>query len=95
VKQPTTYYQAKKSKAKIQVHQGGSRSGKTYSICQVLIQLCFRNRGAGIVITIVRKTFPALRSSVMRDFMQILTEGETTTKNTTTKATRPITYLET
>jgi phage terminase large subunit len=75
VKQPTTYYQAKKSKAKIQVHQGGSRSGKTYSICQVLIELCFKNKGAGIVITIVRKTFPALRSSVMRDFMQILIEG--------------------
>lgn len=75
MKQPTTYYQAKKSTAKIQVHQGGSRSGKTYSICQVLIELCFKNKGAGIVITIVRKTFPALRSSVMRDFMQILTEG--------------------
>ena len=28
-----------------------------------------------MVITIVRKTFPALRSSVMRDFIQILTEG--------------------
>jgi phage terminase large subunit len=75
-KQPTTYYQAKKSKAKIQVHQGGSRSGKTFSLCQVIIELCFKNRGAGIVITIVRKTFPALRSSIMRDFMQILTEGE-------------------
>jgi len=75
VKQPTTYYQAKKSKAKIQVHQGGSRSGKTFSLCQVLIELCFKNRGAGMVITIVRKTFPALRSSVMRDFIQILTEG--------------------
>ena len=73
--QPTTYYQAKKSKAKIQVHQGGSRSGKTFSLCQVLIQLCFRNRNAGIVITIVRKTFPALRSSVMRDFFHILTQG--------------------
>ncbi len=73
--QPTTYYQAKKSKAKIQVHQGGSRSGKTFSLCQVIIELCFKNKGAGIVITIVRKTFPALRSSVMRDFIQILTEG--------------------
>ena len=75
MKQPTTYYQAKKSKAKIQVHQGGSRSGKTFSLCQVIIELCFKNKGAGIVITIVRKTFPALRSSVMRDFMQILSEG--------------------
>ena len=75
MKQPSTYYHVKKSKAKIQVHQGGTRSGKTYSICQALIELCFKNKGAGIVITIVRKTFPALRSSVMRDFFDILTEG--------------------
>ncbi len=75
MKQPSTYYHVKKSKAKIQVHQGGTRSGKTYSICQALIELCYKNRGAGIVITIVRKTFPALRSSVMRDFFDILTEG--------------------
>ncbi len=76
MKQPSTYYHVKKSKAKIQVHQGGTRSGKTYSICQALIELCYKNKGAGIVITIVRKTFPALRSSVMRDFFDILTEGE-------------------
>ena len=75
MKQPSTYYHVKKSKAKIQVHQGGTRSGKTYSICQALIELCYKNKGAGIVITIVRKTFPALRSSVMRDFFDILTEG--------------------
>ena len=74
-KQPSTYYHVKKSKAKIQVHQGGTRSGKTYSICQSLIELCFKNRSAGTVITIVRKTFPALRSSVMRDFFDILTQG--------------------
>tara|TARA_R100001163_G_scaffold40037_1_gene30371 strand:- start:1137 stop:2291 length:1155 start_codon:yes stop_codon:yes gene_type:complete len=75
LKQPTTYYQAKKSIAKIQVHQGGTRSGKTYSICQVLIELCYLNKNAGIIITIVRKTFPALRSSVMRDFFEILSKG--------------------
>ena len=75
MKQPSTYYHVKKSKAKIQIHQGGTRSGKTMSICQALIELCFKNKGAGIVITIVRKTFPALRSSVMRDFFQILTDG--------------------
>lgn len=74
-KQPSTYYHVKKSKAKIQVHQGGTRSGKTYSICQTLIELCYKNRKAGTVITIVRKTFPALRSSVMRDFFDILTKA--------------------
>ena len=74
-KQPSTYYHVKKSKAKIQVHQGGTRSGKTYSICQALIELCYKNRKAGTVITIVRKTFPALRSSVMRDFFDILSKA--------------------
>ena len=73
--QPSTYYHAKKSNAKIQVHQGGTRSGKTYSLCQVLIELCWKNKNAGLVITIVRKTFPALRSSIMRDFFDILSKG--------------------
>ena len=76
MKQPSTYYHAKKSNAKIQVHQGGTRSGKTYSLCQVLIELCWKNKNAGLVITIVRKTFPALRSSIMRDFFDILSKGD-------------------
>ena len=76
MKQPSTYYHAKKSNAKIQVHQGGTRSGKTYSLCQVLIELCWKNKNAGLVITIVRKTFPALRSSIMRDFFEILSKGD-------------------
>ena len=65
-----TYYQVKGSKARVQVHQGGTRSGKTYSILTALIELCFHNRGQ--VVTIARKTFPALRASAMRDFFEIL-----------------------
>lgn len=59
----------------MQVHQGGTRSGKTYSILQALIELCHANADSGAVITIARKTFPAIRASVMRDFFEIL-EGE-------------------
>jgi len=71
-----TYYDCKGSKAKIQIHQGGTRSGKTWSVCLCLIELCHSNPDAGMVITICRKTFPALRASVLRDFMEILeTEG--------------------
>jgi phage terminase large subunit len=65
-----TYYHVKESKAKIQVHQGGSRSGKTFSILTALIELCHKN--SGLVITICRKTFPALRATAMRDFFEIL-----------------------
>lgn len=67
-----TYYDCRGSRSKIQVHQGGTRSGKTYSICLCLVELCYRNQDAGMVITICRKTFPALRASVMRDFIEIL-----------------------
>ena len=72
MKQPATYYHVKESKAKIQVHQGGTRSGKTYSILTALVELCYRSENAGAVITIARKTFPAVRASVMRDFFNIL-----------------------
>ncbi len=72
MKQAATYYHVKESPAKIQVHQGGTRSGKTYSILTALVELCYKNENAGAVITIARKTFPAIRASVMRDFFSIL-----------------------
>ena len=75
MRQPSTYYHVKDCKTKVQVHQGGTRSGKTYSILQCLVELCYENENAGAVITIARKTFPAIRASVMRDFFAIL-EGE-------------------
>lgn len=52
------------------VNQGGSRSSKTYSICQLLIVHCLQN--PNIQISIVRKSFPALRGSVMRDFFEVM-----------------------
>lgn len=74
--QPKTYYHAQNSAARIQIHQGGSRSGKTYSIIQHIVEFCYHNEGAGAVITICRKTYPALRASVMRDFFEILEREE-------------------
>lgn len=70
MKLAASYYHFKQSTARIQVHQGGTRSGKTYSILAGIIELCYRN--TGITVTIVRKTFPALRGSAMRDFFEIL-----------------------
>lgn len=76
MKQPKTYYDLKGCKARISVFQGGSRSGKTYSILQVLVEWCAANPDAGVVISIVRKSFPSLRGSVLRDFIEILqTQG--------------------
>ena len=56
------------------INQGGSRSSKTYSLCQVLIVYCLQNPNK--VISIVRKTFPALRATVMRDFFEVLKDLE-------------------
>ncbi len=65
------YTHLRKSDKKIIVEQGGTRSGKTYNILLwIIFDYCYRNKGK--TITIARKTFPAVRSSVMRDFFDIL-----------------------
>lgn len=59
------------SDKKIIVEQGGTRSGKTFNILLwILAHYCTKNTGK--TITIVRKTFPAVRGTVMRDFFDIL-----------------------
>ena len=72
MRQPKTYYDLKNCKTRVAVFQGGTRSGKTFSIITVLCEWCYRNQNAGYVLTIVRKAFPSLRASVMRDFLFIL-----------------------
>ena len=56
------------------INQGGSRSSKTYSLCQLIIVYCLQNPNK--VVSIVRKTFPALRATVMRDFFEIMKDLE-------------------
>jgi len=56
------------------INQGGSRSSKTYSLCQLIIVWCLQNPNK--VVSIVRKTFPALRATVMRDFFEVLKDLE-------------------
>lgn len=50
--------------------QGSSRSSKTYSNIQWLIKLCWDT--AGMTVSVVRKTMPALKRSVYRDFEEIM-----------------------
>ena len=52
------------------INQGGSRSSKTYSIVQVLIIIALTKPNTQI--SIVRKSFPSLRGSVMRDWKEIM-----------------------
>lgn len=80
--QPKTYYDLKSCKKRLSIHQGGSRSGKTFSCVQVLAEWCAANPNAGWTISVVRKTFPSLRGSVLRDFVEVLTsQGWYTEKN--------------
>jgi len=63
------------SKKKIIIEQGGSRSGKTYNILMwIVFGYCLRNKNK--IISICRKTFPALRTSALRDFLEILKNHE-------------------
>ena len=58
------------AETKIVVNQGGTRSGKTYSLLQLLIVKSFRVRGK--VFSIVRKSLPSLKMTAYRDFFEIL-----------------------
>jgi phage terminase large subunit len=62
-----------KAQTKIVVNQGSSRSGKTYSILQLLI-FVKSVQEKDQIFTIVRKTFPSLRMTAMRDFIEILSQ---------------------
>lgn len=57
------------AKNRITHHIGGTRSGKTYAIIQFLIVEALQTPQT---ITIVRKTIPSLKKTVMKDFKDIL-----------------------
>ena len=52
------------------LNQGGSRSSKSFSILQLIIILCLST--SKIRVSIVRKSFPALRGTILRDFMELM-----------------------
>jgi len=66
------------SSGRIVANRGGTRSSKTYSLCQLAIRwlLTGRIRKDQViprgVFSIVRKTFPALKASALRDVEEII-----------------------
>jgi phage terminase large subunit len=69
----TKNYDALNDKSKrFIINQGGSRSSKTYSLCQLIIVYCLQNKKKKV--SIVRKTFPALSATIMKDFFEVLDE---------------------
>jgi phage terminase large subunit len=75
IKTNKVFRHLEESTVKIVVQQGGTRSGKTYNIILwIIFSYCQKNEGK--IITICRKTYPALRGTVMRDFLTILKDHE-------------------
>ena len=64
-----TFENLLESKHRVTHHLGGTRSGKTYAIIQFLIVEALQTPQT---ITIVRKTIPSLKKTVMKDFKDIL-----------------------
>ena len=64
------FYQAVNSDKRLNIFQGGTRSGKSWSLMQYCLYL-MTNEKKPLVISIVRKTLPALKRSVLRDFLHI------------------------
>lgn len=54
------------------VNQGSSRSSKTYSLCQLLIIYAITHPNK--TISIIRKTLPTLRATVMRDLFEVMNQ---------------------
>jgi len=79
IKSSLVYLKNINSTKKIKINRGGTRSTKSYSICQLIVVWLltgrignrFDERG---IFSIVRKFLPSLRSSALRDFTEILEE---------------------
>jgi len=59
-------------KYKIIVSQGGTRSSKTYSASQMFLVLLQKHYGQNKVLSVVRKTTPSIKASVLRDFIEVM-----------------------
>ena len=64
-----TFENLLESYARVSQHIGGTRSGKSYGILQFLIVEALKDSQT---ITIVRRTIPSLKRTVMKDFVDIL-----------------------
>ena len=74
IKTTNVFHKAYRSETRITCLQGGTRSSKTYSLCQLFIVKCLEETGK--VFTICRKTLPALKGTAYRDVISILKELE-------------------
>ena len=78
------------SDSDIIVNRGGTRSSKTYSLCQLMMFKLISEPNKKIVIA--RKTFPALRHSVYKDMIDMLKEHEVYDLGVHNKSEHTFTY---
>ena len=64
-----TYTNQEESPTRVTHHIGGTRSGKTWAILQWIIVKCLESKEN---VTIVRKTIPSLKRTVMKDFKDVM-----------------------
>jgi phage terminase large subunit len=64
-----TYSNQENSPSRVTHHIGGTRSGKTYAIIQWIIVQALQSKQE---VTVVRKTIPSLKRTVMKDFKDIM-----------------------
>ena len=69
VKTSVIFRYLNKSKKRITVMQGGTRSSKTYNILIYLISQALTSK---VRIDVVRQTMPSLKKTVLRDFREIM-----------------------
>lgn len=53
---------------------GSSRSSKTYSVYQWILIYCMKNQGGGKWISCIRRSFPSLKRSLLREFIDFLNQ---------------------
>ena len=65
-----TFENLLESKKRISHHCGGTRSGKSFAILQYLIVEGLKSK---LNISVVRRTIPSLKRTIIKDFKDILT----------------------
>jgi phage terminase large subunit len=61
-----------RSKRRFVLSVGSSRSSKTFSMLQWIVIECLKRSNQGIYISVVRASFPSLRRTVYREFVDLL-----------------------
>ena len=70
LKATVVFDKTREAKTRVVVNEGGSRSSKTYSLAQIFFLKMLEEQN--ILISVVRKTTPALKATAYKDFLDVL-----------------------